>query len=181
MTSTETVGGAIASGPVSQIAWVTADIDATEKYLSAGFGAGNWTRMNDIRFAPEDCFLRGEPADFTIHVSIVYVGDLQLEVIQPVSGTSIYSEFLEAKGPGLHHICFDVEDMTEAMAGVAALGLTVHQNGSMMGGAMDFAYVDGTSAGVPYIEIARIGEDMKAVFASIKEHSTKEHSSKGSS
>lgn len=160
--------GSIASGPISQIAWVTADIGATEKLLSVGFGAGNWTRMNDIHFAPDSCTLRGEPADFTIHVSIVYVGDLQLEVIQPVSGTSIYSEFLEKNGPGLHHVCFDVEDMDEALAGVAELGLSVHQAGSMMGGAMDFAYVDGTSAGAPYIELARIGDDMKAIFASIK-------------
>src|SRR4051812_44655670 len=66
MTTMGTIGG----GPVTQIAWVTADIEATEKFLSAGFGAGNWTRMNDIHFAPEDCTLRGEPADFTIHVSI---------------------------------------------------------------------------------------------------------------
>jgi hypothetical protein len=168
-----TTEGKIANGPVTQIAWVTGDIDATEKFLSVGFGAGNWTRMNDIHFAPEDCTLRGEPADFTIHVSIVYVGDMQLEVIQPVSGTSIYSEFLAKNGPGLHHVCFDVEDMTEALAGVAELGLTVHQQGSMMGGAMDFAYVDGTAAGAPYIELARIGDDMKAIFASIKEHSIK--------
>lgn len=165
--------GTIASGPVTQIAWVTADIDATEKFLSTGFGAGNWTRMNDIHFAPDSCTLRGEPADFTIHVSITYVGDLQLEVIQPVTGTSIYSEFLERNGPGLHHVCFDVEDMDEALAGVAELGLSVHQAGSMMGGAMDFAYVDGTSAGAPYVELARIGDDMKAIFDSIKLNSTR--------
>lgn len=164
--------GTIASGPVTQIAWVTADIEATEKFLSVGFGAGNWTRMNDIHFSPQDCTLRGEPADFTIHVSIVYVGDLQLEVIQPVRGASIYAEFLEKNGPGLHHVCFDVEDMDAALAAVAELGLTVHQAGSMMGGAMDFAYVDGTSAGAPYIELARIGDDMKAVFASIKANSS---------
>ena len=163
-----TTHGRIASGPVTQIAWVTDDIEATEKFLSVGFGAGHWTRMNDIHFAPEDCTLRGEPADFTIHVSIVYVGDLQLEVIQPVSGDSIYAEFLERNGPGLHHVCFDVEDMDEALAGVAELGLTVHQAGSMMGGAMDFAYVDGSAAGAPYIELARIGDDMKAIFDSIK-------------
>lgn len=160
--------GTIASGPVTQIAWVTADIDATEKYLSAGFGAGNWTRMNDIHFAPEDCTLRGEPADFVIHVSIVYLGDMQLEVIQPVSGTSIYSEFLEKNGPGLHHLCFDVEDMGAALAGAAELGLPIHQAGSMMGGAMDFAYVDGTSHGVPYLELARIGPDMRAIFEAIR-------------
>jgi len=165
--------GSIASGPITQIAWVTADIEATERFLSVGFGAGNWTRMNDIHFSPEDCTLRGEPADFTIHVSIVYLGDLQLEVIQPVSGKSIYAEFLESHGPGLHHVCFDVDDMAESLAAVAELGLTVHQAGSMMGGAMDFAYVDGSSAGAPYIELARIGKDMEAVFASIKANSTR--------
>lgn len=167
MTST----GSIASGPVTQIAWVTADIDATEQFLSAGFGVGRWTRMNDIHFAPDSCTLRGEPADFTIHVSITYVGDLQLEVIQPVRGASIYAEFLESHGPGLHHVCFEVDDMGQALAGAAELGFSVHQAGSMMGGAMDFAYIDGTAAGAPYVELARIGEDMAAIFASIKHNS----------
>jgi hypothetical protein len=161
----------IATGPVTQIAWVTDDITATEKYLSAGFGAGNWTRMNDIHFAPEDCTLRGESADFVIHVSIVYVGDLQLEVIQPVSGASIYAEFLAEKGPGLHHLCFDVEDMAVALASAAELGLKVHQAGSMMAGAMDFAYIDGTEHGVPYVEIARIGPEMHEIFEAIKAQS----------
>lgn len=158
----------IANGPVTQIAWVTADIGATEKFLTTAFGAGSWTRMNDIHFAPDSCTLRGEPADFVIHVSIVYVGDLQLEVIQPVSGRSIYAEFLEAKGPGLHHVCIDVDDMDAALAAAAELGYGVHQAGSMMGGAMDFAYIDGTEHGVPYVEIARIGPEMHEVFAAIK-------------
>jgi catechol 2,3-dioxygenase-like lactoylglutathione lyase family enzyme len=161
-------GMTIADGPVTQIAWVTADIAATEQFLSRAFGAGSWTRMDDIHFPPSDCTLRGEPADFVIHVSITYVGDLQLEVIQPVRGASIYAEFLEAHGPGLHHLCFEVEDMGAALAAAAELGAGVHQAGSMMGGAMDFAYVDGTEHGVPYVEIARIGPDMQAVFASIK-------------
>lgn len=158
----------IATGPVTQIAWVTADLADTERYLSAAFGAGNWTRMTDIHFPPEDCTLHGEPADFVIHVSIVYVGDLQLEVIQPVSGASIYQEFLDAKGPGLHHLCFEVEDMAVSLNAAKELGLTVHQQGSMMGGVMDFAYIDGTQHGVPYVEIARIGPDMQSIFEAIK-------------
>lgn len=164
--------GTIASGPVTQIAWVTADIEATEKFLSTGFGAGTWTRMNDIRFAPEDCTLRGEPADFTIHVSLTYVGDLQLEVIQPVAGDSIYSEFLAANGPGLHHVCFDVHDMDVALGRAAELGLGVHQAGSMMGGEIKFAYLDGTSAGAPYIELAQIGPAMAELYDAIKSTSS---------
>lgn len=166
------VAGTIASGPITQIAWVTADIEATQNFLSTGFGAGAWTRMNDIRFAPEDCTLRGEPADFTIHVSLTYVGDLQLEVIQPVSGDSIYSEFLAANGPGLHHVCFDVHDIEIALGRAADMGLDVHQAGSMMGGEIKFAYLDGTAAGAPYIELAQIGPAMAELYESIKSTSS---------
>ena len=59
-----------------------ADIAATERLLSEQFGVGAWTRLEDIRFGPDETTLRGEPVDFTIHVSLGYAGDLQLELIQ---------------------------------------------------------------------------------------------------
>src|SRR5688572_23616344 len=74
----------IATGPVIQLCWVTEDVEATETFLSAHFGVPAWTRLPDIHFDPENCTLHGEPADFTVHVSLGYIGDLQLEIIQPV-------------------------------------------------------------------------------------------------
>ena len=47
-------------------------------------------------------------------------------------------------------------------------GLPVVQAGSMMGGAMEFAYLDGSAHGVPYVELARIGPDMRAFFEAIR-------------
>ena len=90
------------------------------------------------------------------------------KLIQPVSGTSIYTEFLERGGPGLHHVCFEVDDIDAARARAEAGGLAVVQAGSMMDGAMEFAYVDGSSAGAPYVELARIGPDMAAFFDAIR-------------
>jgi catechol 2,3-dioxygenase-like lactoylglutathione lyase family enzyme len=158
----------IASGPITQVAWVTDHIEATETLLRGQFGSGPWTRIPDVHFGPEHCTYRGEPADFTVHVSLAYLGDLQLELIQPVSGTSIYTEFLERGGPGLHHVCFEVDDIDAARARAEASGLAVVQAGSMMDGAMEFAYVDGSSAGAPYVELARIGPDMAAFFDAIR-------------
>lgn len=158
----------IASGPVIQIAWVTEDVEATEQFLSANFGVGAWTRLPDIRFDPEHCTLHGEPADFTVHVSLGYAGNLQLEIIQPVSGDSIYTEFLAVSPPGLHHLCFEVDDMDAALAGAAAAGVDVVQTGSMMNGGMRFAYLDGADAGVPYVELAYLGPEMKAFYEAIK-------------
>ncbi|MFL6023272.1 MAG: VOC family protein [Marmoricola sp.] len=157
----------IAKGPVTQICWVTEDIAATEEYLSQHFEVGPWTRLPDIHFDPENCLLREQPADFVVHVSLAYAGDLQLEVIQPVSGDSIYADFLKVNQAGLHHLCFDVEDMDVALATAAADGVEIAQRGSMMGGEMRFAYLDGAHVGVPYIELAELGPGMKAFYDSL--------------
>lgn len=158
----------IATGPVIQLCWVTEDVEATETFLSAHFGVPAWTRLPDIHFDPDNCTLHGEAADFTVHVSLGYIGDLQLEIIQPVSGESIYTEFLATSKPGLHHLCFEVDDMAAAVAEAGAAGVEVVQAGSMMGGGMEFAYVDGSAHGVPYVELAYLGPDMKAFYEAIK-------------
>ena len=50
--------------------------------------------MPDVHFGPDTCTYRGAPADFVANISLSYAGDMQLELIEPVSGDSIYSEFL---------------------------------------------------------------------------------------
>ena len=154
----------IASGPVVQLAWVTDDIAATERLLHEQFGCGPWTRLDDIRFGPEETTLRGEPTEFVAHISLAYAGDLQLELIQPVSGATIHAEFLAAHGPGLHHLCFGVDDVDDACSAAESAGVPVLMRGSMMGGEIEFAYLDGSASGVPYVELARIGSQMQAFY-----------------
>jgi catechol 2,3-dioxygenase-like lactoylglutathione lyase family enzyme len=161
----------IASGPVVQVAWVTDDIDATERLLSEQFGVGSWTRIPDVEFGPETTTLRGAPVAFTAHISLGYAGDLQLELIEPVSGPTIHAEFLDDHGPGLHHVCFEVDDMDVACRGAEAAGLSVLMRGSMMDGEIEFAYVDGSAGGAPYIELARIGPQMRAFYDVVKDGS----------
>jgi catechol 2,3-dioxygenase-like lactoylglutathione lyase family enzyme len=146
-----------------QIAWVTKDLDATENALTSLLGARKWVRVPDVHFGPDTCTYRGQPADFVAHISFSYAGDTQLELIAPVSGESVYSEFLDRAGPGLHHICIEVDDVDEAVSGaeVVARGL--------MPGGMEFAYVTAEAAGVPYIEIAHIPQEIRAFFDYIKQ------------
>lgn len=158
----------IASGPVIQVSWVVRDVAESESFLGNQFGAGPWTRMPDVRFGPEEASYRGAPADFTAHVSLAYAGDLQLELIQPVVGESIYTELLERSGPGLHHVCFETDDLDAAVARAEEAGLEVVQQGVMAGGLMSFAYVDGAAWGVPFVEVAQLTEDMRAFFAAVK-------------
>jgi catechol 2,3-dioxygenase-like lactoylglutathione lyase family enzyme len=154
-----------------QIAWVTRDLDATEKALTTLLGAKKWVRIPSVHFAPDTCTFRGRPADFVAHISLSYAGDTQLELIAPVSGESIYTEFLDHAGAGLHHICVeapDVDAFDAALADAESHGALVVQQGVMPGG-MRFAYVTAEAAGVPYIEIAHISPETRAFYDYIKQ------------
>lgn len=160
----------LAQTPV-QIAWVTRDLDATEKALTTLLGAEKWVRVPDVHFTPDTCTYRGRPADFTAHISFSYAGDTQLELIAPQSGDSVYSEFLDTAGPGLHHICVEALDppaFDTALRDAERDGTPVVQQGVMPGG-MRFAYLSAADAGVPYIEIADIPGEIKAFFDYVKQ------------
>lgn len=148
-----------------QIAWVTQDLDATEAALTSLLGAKKWIRMPGIHFAPDTCTYRRRPADFVADISLSYAGDTQLELIAPVTGESIYTEFLDRAGAGLHHICIETDDLERALADRDA---EVVQRGLMPGG-MEFAYVSAEGAGVPYIEIAHISDEIRAFYDYIKQ------------
>ncbi len=146
-----------------QIAWVTKDLDATERALTTLLGARKWVRVPAVHFGPDTCMYRGQPADFVADISFSYAGDTQLELIAPVAGASVYTEFLDRSGAGLHHICIAVDDVDEAVGAAEVV-----QRGVMTGG-MEFAYVSAEAAGVPYIEIAHIPPDIQAFFDHVKQ------------
>jgi len=154
-----------------QIAWVTRDLGATEAALSQLMGAKKWVRMPDVHFGPDTCTHRGQPADYVAHVSLSYAGDTQLELIEPVRGESIYTEFLDASGPGLHHVAIEAEDPEhlETMLGDAERGgASVVCRGTMPGG-MSFAYLSAAMAGVPYLEVAHVPSEIRAFFDYVKQ------------
>ncbi len=161
-------------GPPVQIAWVTTGLDVTEKALTGLLGVRKWVRMPSIHFAPDTCRYRGQPADFVADISLSYLGDMQLELIEPVRGQNIYSDFLADHGPGLHHICIEAhtaEHFAALVAGATDEGATVVAEGVMPGG-MQFAYVSAPDAGVPFLEIAHISPDIRAFFDYIKQEQT---------
>lgn len=43
------------------------------------------------------------------------VGDSNLELLEPLGDASTVAKFIEKKGEGIHHICFDVDDIEAAL------------------------------------------------------------------
>jgi catechol 2,3-dioxygenase-like lactoylglutathione lyase family enzyme len=158
-------------GSPVQVAWVTNDLNATETALTGLLGVKKWVRLPDVHFAPDTCSYLGGPADFVAGISLSYLGDIQLELIEPVSGPNIYSDFLRDSGPGLHHICVEadtLEDFDAALASAAQQGASVPQQGVMPGG-LRFAYLSAPQHGVPFLEIAHFSTEMRQFFDYIKQ------------
>jgi len=102
--------------PVQQVSIVVEDMDRAIGYYSSVFGIGPF-RVIDIDL--EGVLLRGKPTSTTIKVAFAKSGPLQVELIQPVKGKNIYTEFLDSKGEGLHHLGFQVDDMDAMLAELA--------------------------------------------------------------
>lgn len=157
---------ATSAGPISQVCWVVPDIEAGERLLGRLLGVPAWTPMGEVRFGPDEATHRGRPADFSARVSLGWSGDLQVELIEPVAGESLYAEFLgEHPAGGLHHVAIETDDVD---ATVRESGLEVLSEGTMAGGLMRFAYLDGAAHGAPFVEVVWLSNDMRRMFAAMK-------------
>ena len=57
-----------------------------------------------------NCYAIEEVEDQKVKTAFLQVGETKLELLEPTSEDSTVAKFLEAKGPGIHHIAFAVED-----------------------------------------------------------------------
>src|SRR5207245_5098391 len=101
-------GGRIVPPPVpmtiTQIAVVVADIEQALKSYTENLGWGPWSVFDYKPPLLHDTFVRGEPVEFRMIGAETSVDGLGFELIQPVSGPSIYQEFLDTHGEGVQHI-----------------------------------------------------------------------------
>ncbi|WP_406277753.1 hypothetical protein OH799_08800 [Nocardia sp. NBC_00881] len=57
------------------------DIAAAQRVFTERYGVSSWFTVPDVHFGPEECELRGAPADYTISVTLGYAGGQQLEFV----------------------------------------------------------------------------------------------------
>jgi methylmalonyl-CoA/ethylmalonyl-CoA epimerase len=58
-----------------------------------------------------------------VEAAFLDAGNGTLELIAPTDSSSGTARFLQNRGEGTHHICFEVEDIVAALAGLQAQGL----------------------------------------------------------
>ena len=137
---------------IRQIGIVVQSVPRTVAYYSEALGMGPWFRP---KFKDEEHFLGGErPARFDLDLAIAFAGNIQYEIIEHRGGDrSIYCDFLDAHGEGIHHLGFYVNDFDTRLAACRRAGIGVLQSGMLASGGKSggsktkYAYLDTAGTG----------------------------------
>jgi hypothetical protein len=133
-------------GKLIEVCFVTADHRRTMEGL-VRLGIGPWRVYTFDSATVTERTYRGAAADYAIKVCFADVGDLAVEIMQPLHGPSIFQEFLDAHGEGIQHIAFDCGEKPwdERLGEFGRRGFPLVQSGRFMD-ANGFAFFDTEAA-----------------------------------
>jgi methylmalonyl-CoA/ethylmalonyl-CoA epimerase len=136
-------------------ALVVKDMDKAIKYFEA-LGVGPFPPfLGGPGMAFTGKTVREKPSDYDMDLRLARgdMGGMGLELIQPLKGRSVYGEFLDKKGEGIHHIAFGVDDLDAEIADMEKRGFKVIQTGAF--GTAKFAYFESEKPGGMLIELCQ--------------------------
>lgn len=93
---------------LTQIAWVVKDIESTLRFFQDVLGI-KFSNVDTIRVKEFGATWYGEPSNAESLVAMAYSGGIFIELIQPVSGNSIFQDYID-KNPagGIQHIAYSI-------------------------------------------------------------------------
>ena len=99
----------------------------------------------------------GEPStDAKVEGRLAQMGNIEFELLQPVSGRTVQGDFLEEHGEGVVHICAHTDDLERDIEELTALGYEVISEGKLSDGGR-FAYFDTRAVGGLILELFETG------------------------
>ena len=127
---------------VTHVCIVVEDVDRTARNFASKFGIGPFT-IRTSHTPEERGTVGGNPAEYTLKFGYAQAGPVVLELVQPLGGESIYTDFLRERGEGIHHIGFSpgglLEDEIDRWKGEGIDALQTHRRDDPRYG---WAYMD---------------------------------------
>ena len=91
----------------TQIAWVVKDVEKSKTFFQEMFGVKNFMPTGTTRLQDFDGTYYGELADAENLVTMTYSGGTFIELIQPISGKSIFKDYIDNNPTGgVQHIAY---------------------------------------------------------------------------
>jgi len=129
---------------VCQVGLIVRDIERSAEAYSRVFGIPKPPVIITDEAKIAETMYRGEPTEARAKLAFFQMGQVSIELIEPIGGPSTWQEFLDAKGEGVHHIAFIIQGTDKVVAYLEGEGINVVQQGKYTGGM--YTYVDSEPA-----------------------------------
>jgi len=137
-------------GEIRQIGLVYKDISDKIKLFQEILGVN----INVIDLTCKKNIHKEKITPYTLRIGLGFLGNTQIELIQPLKGETIYGPFLNKGKSGLHHIGIYVDDILKWIEDLESKGLKKMNDGILPG--TKFAYFDTVDQFGFYIELLEI-------------------------
>jgi len=118
---------------IAQICVIVPDLDrAVANYWNV-FGIGPWSFYTYGKPLVKRMTRHGQPSEYKMRVALANVGPMRIELIEPLEGDTVYSEFVEKHGYGVHHVGVLIEEMETALKQAKEARLDMTQDGAGFG------------------------------------------------
>jgi methylmalonyl-CoA/ethylmalonyl-CoA epimerase len=125
---------------IDHIAILVDDLDATLKFWRDALGM-EMVHIKDI------------PAE-AAQVAFLPTGDSEIELVKPTTTDSGLAKYLEKRGPGMHHICLEVDDLPGMLAQLKARGIRlINEEPKVSADGKKYAFIHPKSANGVMVEL----------------------------
>jgi catechol 2,3-dioxygenase-like lactoylglutathione lyase family enzyme len=155
----------------TQVSYVVRDLDAAARWFERALGV-EFFGVREYKLGGSDYRMTagGKPVSREVGIKLALAraggrGELEIELIQPDGGDSIFSKFVERTGGGLHHVAFEVDNFDAAAAPLESDGIIAR---AVSNGGNKIAYFDCRAAGASIIEVAQYDDATRRDFQQLK-------------
>jgi len=133
----------LGSTTITQVAIVVKDIEAKARAWAEVLGLPVPEIIITDTYERAQTEYNGQPSAARAKLAFFHLGQVDLELIEPIGEPSTWKDQLDEHGDSLHHIAFEIKGMPEKTAYLDAKGIPLVQRGEYTGGR--YAYFDGNT------------------------------------
>lgn len=100
--------------------------------------------------------VRDVPAELA-QIAFLPAGDSEIELVRPTTGDSGLAKYLEKRGPGMHHVCLEVDDIAGMLAQLKGKGIQlINEEPRLSADGKKYAFIHPKSANGVLVELYEI-------------------------
>ena len=149
------MSGIIGTDKLIQVGFIVKDIEKSKTVFAKFFGVEPPNTIDGGKYEITGTLYKGQPApDANCLMAFFSAGPgVQVELIQPNGVKSVWQDFLDEHGEGIHHIAFGVKGMDEKVKICENFGMKCVQRGKYGNAAGEYAYLDAYSNMLCLVEL----------------------------